>query len=120
MREVHTLRSNHADKRIAHFHAHIITELKESVQKEDVLVVGMALNPHVRKVRNLLKTNNINYTYKEVGGYFSQWKKRLAIKMWSGWPTFPQVFVRGRLIGGASDTALALQQGDLQTWLKDE
>ena len=120
MREVHTLRSNNADECIARFHADTITELKESVQRKDVLVIGMALNPHVRKVRTLLETNNIDYTYKEVGGYFSQWKKRLAIKMWSGWPTFPEVFIRGRLIGGASDTALALQQGDLHTWLKDE
>jgi glutaredoxin-related protein len=23
--------------------------------------------------------------------------------MWTGWPTFPMVFVRGLLVGGASD-----------------
>jgi monothiol glutaredoxin len=31
------------------------------------------------------------------------WQERLAIKMWSGWSTYPQVFVKGILIGGASD-----------------
>jgi monothiol glutaredoxin len=31
------------------------------------------------------------------------WKKRLAIKLWTGWPTFPQIFHKGVLIGGAKD-----------------
>ena len=67
-----------------------------------VVVVGMAQNPHVKNVRNALKEAKIEFTYLEYGSYFSEWKKRLAIKMWSGWPTFPQVFVRGSLIGGSN------------------
>ena len=27
------------------------------------------------------------------------------IVMWSGWPTFPMVFVKGVLVGGAEDLA---------------
>jgi hypothetical protein len=38
----------------------------------------------------------VAHTYLEYGSYFSKWKERLAIKLWSGWPTFPQVFVDGR------------------------
>ena len=45
---------------------------------------------------------------------FSEWKKRLAIKLWSGWPTFPQVFVRGTLIGGEELTKAALADGTLR------
>ena len=30
-------------------------------------------------------------------------RERLAIKMWSGWPTYPQIFIKGTLVGGASD-----------------
>jgi glutaredoxin-related protein len=45
------------------------------------------------------------------------WKQRLAIKMWSGWPTFPQVFVRGVLVGGFEDTRKALEDGSLKKLL---
>ena len=54
------------------------------------------------------------------GGYFSAWKERLAIKLWSGWPTFPQVFVRQTLIGGASDTYKALEKNEVQELLSNE
>jgi glutaredoxin-related protein len=33
--------------------------------------------------------------------------------MWSGWPTFPQVFVDGVLIGGYKETVAALQVGTI-------
>jgi glutaredoxin-related protein len=31
--------------------------------------------------------------------------------MWSGWPTYPMVFVKGVLIGGASELERFLQRG---------
>lgn len=37
----------------------------------------------------------------------------------SGWPTIPQVFVRGELIGGADITEELLESGDLQKKLDD-
>lgn len=37
----------------------------------------------------------------------------------SGWPTIPQVFVRGELIGGADITEELLESGDLQKRLDD-
>jgi glutaredoxin-related protein len=37
--------------------------------------------------------------------------------MWSGWPTFPQVYIRGTLIGGADDTRKALDDGSLRKLL---
>jgi monothiol glutaredoxin len=33
--------------------------------------------------------------------------------MWSGWPTFPMVFVKGVLIGGADDLNRLLHSGAL-------
>jgi glutaredoxin-related protein len=33
--------------------------------------------------------------------------------MWTGWPTFPMVFVKGVLIGGADDLARLLESGAL-------
>ena len=45
------------------------------------------------------------------------WRERLAIKLWSGWPTFPQVFVKGALIGGFQELKGKLDDGSLKTEL---
>ena len=50
----------------------------------------------------------------------SAWKPRLAIKMWSGWPTFPQVFINGTLVGGATDVESLVQSGKLQQILAEK
>jgi glutaredoxin-related protein len=95
------------------FHADVRREVRDAVRREPVVVVGMAQNPHVRKVRQALDEAGVAYTYLEYGSYFSKWKERLAIKLWSGWPTFPQVFVRGVLIGGEDLTKASLADGSL-------
>ena len=99
------------------FHADVVREVQEAVRREPVVVVGMAQNPHVRKARQALDGAGVTYTYLEYGSYLSKWKERLAIKLWSGWPTFPQVFVRGTLIGGAALTQQALTDGTLKASL---
>ena len=78
-------------RHITDFHADTVREVSEAVSRNDVVIVGMAQNPHVKNVRKALSAAGIGFTYLEYGSYFSQWPKRLAIKMWSGWPTFPQV-----------------------------
>lgn len=62
--------------------------------------VGMAQNPVVKKARALLTAEGIAFTYLEYGSYLSEWKRRLAIKLWPGFPTFPMVFIDGALVGG--------------------
>ena len=37
--------------------------------------------------------------------------------MWTGWPTFPMVFVKGSLVGGADDLAKLISSGELKTLL---
>jgi glutaredoxin-related protein len=81
----------------------VVKEIQDAVKKYDWVIVGMALNPVVKKARKHLESKSIEYHYITHGGYFSKWKLRLAIKLWSGWPTFPQVFHKGVLIGGAAD-----------------
>jgi glutaredoxin-related protein len=34
--------------------------------------------------------------------------------MWTGWPSFPMVFVKGVLVGGAQDLEKLLQRGELR------
>lgn len=100
--------------KIEAFHADVVREVKETVQRDPIVVVGMAQNPHVRNVRRALDEAGIRYTYLEYGSYFSEWKKRLAIKLWSGWPTFPQVFVNGTLVGGEDLTKAAIADGSIK------
>lgn len=95
------------------FHADTIAEIEKALAAHDVVVVGMAQNPYVRKVRHALDEAKVPFHYLEYGSYFSEWKKRLAIKLWSGWPTFPQVFVKGELVGGEELTKAAIASGDL-------
>ncbi len=101
-------------KAIEGFHSQIVAEVKEAVGKNKIVVVGMSQNPVVTKARKLLKTDGFDFKYLEYGSYTSQWKPRLAIKLWSGWPTFPQVFVDGKLIGGCAELSVLLKNGDLK------
>jgi monothiol glutaredoxin len=96
------------------FHRGIVDEVERAVADNPIVVVGMAQNPHVREARQALRAAGFDFKYVEYGSYFSKWKERLAIKLWSGWPTFPQVFVRGVLVGGADMTAAAIADGSLR------
>jgi glutaredoxin-related protein len=121
MTERHILDPNRisaaAAAKMANFHADVVREVQSAIERDSVVVVGMAQNPHVRNVRNALRDAGIEHTYLEYGSYVSQWKRRLAIKIWSGWPTFPQVFVRGQLLGGEDLTKAAIADGTLKSAL---
>jgi len=96
------------------FHADVVREVSETVAKEPWVIVGMAQNPFVRKARNFLTEQGISFRYLEYGSYLSQWRVRLAIKMWAGFPTFPMVFRQGVLLGGHSEIVKLQQEGKLK------
>jgi glutaredoxin-related protein len=104
-------------RQITSFHADVVRDAQRAIAAHPVVVIGMAQNPHVKKVRSALKEAGIDVTYVEHGSYFSKWQDRLAIKLWSGWPTFPQVFVRGVLLGGEDLTVAAIKDGSLRRML---
>ncbi len=85
---------------VAAFHRPVVDEVIAAVGKDHLVVVGMKQNPFVKKTRKLLTKSGVAFTYLEYGSYLSQWKQRLAIKLWAGFPTFPMVFVDGTLVGG--------------------
>jgi glutaredoxin-related protein len=85
---------------LARFHRAVVDEVATAVARDRIVVVGMAQNPFVKKARALLAERGAKFTYLEYGSYFSQWKERLALKIWAGFPTFPMVFVDGTLVGG--------------------
>ncbi len=103
--------------RVVHHHADIVHNTQAAAQANPVLVVGMAGNPFCRRARRTLDAAGVPYRYLEYGSYFSEWRRRNALKMWTGWPTFPMVFVKGVLIGGASDLAQLVASGELQRML---
>jgi monothiol glutaredoxin len=104
-------------EKIADNHADVVKQVVSAVQQHPVVVVGMAGNPMVGKARKLLDAVGVTHRYLEFGSYFSQWRRRNALKMWSGWPTFPMVFVGGVLIGGADDLRQLVDSGELKKLL---
>ena len=105
---------------IAGRHADTVREVEQAIERHPVVVVGMAQNPHVKAARKALAEAGIAFEYLEYGSYLSEWPKRLAIKQWSGWPTFPQVYVKGVLIGGADLTKAAIADGTLKSRLSGD
>ncbi|HEY8380316.1 MAG TPA: glutaredoxin domain-containing protein [Nannocystis sp.] len=110
----------HVREQIQNFHRNVVEAVQAAIARDPVVVVGMAQNPFVKKVRQALTEAGVKFTYLEYGSYFSQWKERLAIKLWSGWPTFPQVFVRGTLVGGFTDVQRMLADGSLKAMLAQQ
>ena len=105
-------------ERVVHLHERVVQEVQAAIRQHDVVVVGMRQNPYPRKARSSLDAAGIVYHYLEHGSYFSDWRPRTALKMWSGWPTFPMVFVKGTLVGGADDLKKLIDSGELATMLR--
>lgn len=104
--------------RLEAFHPDVVDEVEKAVASNPLVVVGMAQNPFVKRARTALEKAGHPFTYLEYGSYFGEWKKRLALKLWAGFPTFPMVFVHGQLLGGAEDTEKAIEDGSLKTLLE--
>ncbi len=103
--------------RVANLHADIVHNVQAAAASNAVLVVGMAGNPFCRRVRRLLDGAGIAHQYLEFGSYLSGWRRRNALKMWTGWPTFPMVFVRGVLVGGCDEATRLVESGELKRLL---
>lgn len=104
--------------KIANNHADIIAEVKAAIESNQVVVVGMSQNPFPRKARATLASIKVAHAYLEYGSYLTGWRRRTALKMWTGWPTFPMIFVRGVLIGGAGDLLRLVATGELSNMLE--
>lgn len=104
-------------ERIATLNQDIVKEVQDAVARHAVVVVGMAMNPVPRRARRALDAAGIAYVYLEYGSYLNTWRRRNALKMWTGWPTFPMVFVKGVLIGGAADLEALIVSGELKQLL---
>jgi glutaredoxin-related protein len=104
-------------KTIANNQADAVSEVRAAIASNDVVVVGMKQNPFPKKARKALDAAGIAYKYLTYGSYLGGWRKRGALRMWTGWPTFPMVFVKGVLVGGADDLNRLIASGELTRML---
>ncbi len=106
--------SSSARAYVAKMHRDVIEQVAAAVARDHIVLVGMAQNPFVKKSRQLLERAGAKYTYLEYGSYLSQWKQRLAIKLWAHFPTFPMVFIEGTLEGGHAELVELEKAGRLK------
>jgi monothiol glutaredoxin len=102
---------------VANHRQTLVKEVQAAVAAHPVVVVGMAMNPMPKRARKSLDAAGVAHHYLEYGNYFNTWRDRNALKMWTGWPTFPMVFVRGVLVGGATDVDKLIASGELKQML---
>jgi glutaredoxin-related protein len=110
-------RTDVVKKQESEFHRDFVDEVIAAVDKNDIVVVGMGQNPVVKNARKALDQAGLAYAYVGHGNYLSGYRRRLAVKMWSGYPTFPQVFIQGVLIGGCAELVAGLADGSVKARL---
>ena len=99
----------------------IIEEIKELISKNDV-VLFMKGSPDMpqcgfsMQTVQALKSCNVEFTYVDI---LAAPEVRANLPKVSNWPTFPQVFIKGELIGGCDITLDLYQKGELQTMLAE-
>ena len=103
--------------KVATHHGDIVAEVEAAIAAHPVVVVGMKVNPHPKRAKKAREAKGVDFHYLEYGSYLGEWRRRTALKMWTGWPTFPMVFVKGQLIGGATDLEKLIESGDLDRLL---
>ena len=103
--------------KVASHQADIVQQVQAAITGHPVVVVGMAGNPWPKKARKALDGAGVAHHDLDFGSYFSDWRRRNALKMWTGWPTLPMIFVKGQLVGGASDLQLLIDSGELRKLL---
>ena len=102
---------------VANHHADIVAAVQQAIAAHAVVVVGMRFNPMPARARKALSAAGVAHEYLEFGSYTDSWRRRNALKMWTGWPTFPMVFVKGTLVGGYDDVQKLIASGELKQML---
>ena len=99
----------------------VIDEIKEMINSNKI-VLFMKGTPDFpqcgfsMRTAEALKACNVEFSYVDI---LATPEIRANLPRVSNWPTFPQVFVNGELIGGCDITLEMYQKGELQKLLKD-
>jgi monothiol glutaredoxin len=99
----------------------VIDKIKQTVT-ENPIVIFMKGTPDFpqcgfsMRTAEALKACNVEFAYVDV---LSEPEVRSTLPAFSNWPTFPQVFINGELIGGCDITMDLFQKGELQTLIQN-
>ena len=98
----------------------VIDEIKQVIN-DNKIVLFMKGTPDFpqcgfsMRTAEALKACDVEFSYVDI---LASPDIRANLPKVSNWPTFPQVFVNGELIGGCDITLEMYQSGELQTLLK--
>jgi len=101
----------------------IVKEKINNIVKENQVCLFMKGTPEVPQcgfslaVSNVLKHLEVNFKGINV---LEDNEIREGIKMYSDWPTIPQLYIKGEFIGGCDIIKEMFEKGDLQTKLKEK
>src|SRR2546423_15660592 len=87
-------------EKIASYRSDVLKEVQAAVAANEIVVVGMRMNPFPRKARRMLDAAGIAYTYIEDGSYLGGYRPRPLLQMRTGWPPLPQGFLGGVAVSG--------------------
>lgn len=94
----------------------VMDYIKQTIEQNPV-VIFMKGSPDFpqcgfsMRTSEALKACNVEFAYVDV---LAQPEVRANLPRYSNWPTFPQVFINGELIGGCDITLEMYQKGELQ------
>ncbi|KAJ2798328.1 glutaredoxin [Coemansia guatemalensis] len=99
----------------ADFKQDLNTRLKECINRAKVMVFikGTPAQPRCgfsRKIVGLLNENKIKYGYFDI---LTDEEVRQGLKEYSDWPTYPQLYIEGELVGGLDIVAEMIPSGEL-------
>ena len=95
-----------------------VTEKIKKTVEENPIVLFMKGSPDFpqcgfsMRTAQALKACNVDFAYVDI---LAEPEVRASLPAYSNWPTFPQVFVNGELIGGCDIVMDMYQKGELQT-----
>ena len=98
----------------------IMDRIKNTVE-ENPIVLFMKGTPEFpqcgfsMRTAEALKACNANFTYVDV---LAEPDIRSNLPAFSNWPTFPQVYINGELIGGCDIVLDLFQRGELQSMVE--
>ena len=94
----------------------IMDRLKQTIESQPI-VLFMKGTPQLpqcgfsMRAAEALKACNVQYAYVDV---LADPEVRQNLPRYSNWPTFPQLFIKGELVGGCDIMVELFQKGELQ------
>ena len=99
----------------------VLENIKQTI-KDNPVVIFMKGTPEFpqcgfsMRTAQALQACNVNFAHVDI---LANPEVRASLPGYSNWPTFPQVFINGELIGGCDITLDLFQKGELQKMVNE-